>query len=481
MLDRTPHVFISYSWTSDEFKTRIKELAERLTSDGVMVEIDIWDLKEGQDKYAFMEQCVTESEIDKVLIICNRSYAEKANKRQGGVGDETVIISPELYKSATQEKFIPVIMEHDEEGKPFLPSYLKSRIYVDLSGDNYENGYDELLRNIYKQPLHRRPELGKPPVWLDKETPSKLLTVKQAVWKTGTSNVTSQRVKAHQDFVDVYLDAMKQFYNEQVNEEQYLDNFKAMKEYRNAFLDWLQLTSQNEVQLGTFLADVFEKLYNSLYCAKFFIPGAMQAGEDEYDIFRLHIWELFICTVTYLLHYDKFSEIHDLLVHTYFLRTNMLGDSEDAVSYAGFRFYSKVIEEHIKPKLELLNNRYTLAGYFLCKEREYMPIYSGKAMANADLFLYQVYNGLGLGELAKGDYWFPKCYVYADIQNSKWQRLKSKKFCEKIMPLFGVNNIEDLKSRLSLCMPNNRVTYNEYYYAPAILSFLKIEEIAVLP
>ena len=69
MLDRTPRVFISYSWTSTEFQQRVRELAESLRQDGIDVKLDIWDLKDGQDKYAFMEQCVTDPDIDKVLII----------------------------------------------------------------------------------------------------------------------------------------------------------------------------------------------------------------------------------------------------------------------------------------------------------------------------------------------------------------------------------------------------------------------------
>lgn len=126
MLDRTPRVFISYSWTSMEFQERVRELAESLRQDGIDVKLDIWDLKDGQDKYAFMEQCVTDPDIDKVLIICDSGYAAKADRRQGGVGDETTIISAEVYGHAAQEKFVPVIMERDEHGEPYMPAYLKA-------------------------------------------------------------------------------------------------------------------------------------------------------------------------------------------------------------------------------------------------------------------------------------------------------------------------------------------------------------------
>ena len=72
-------------------------MAQRLVSHGVDVVLDKWDLKEGQDKYAFMERCVNDTEITKVLIVCDKVYAQKANDRTGGVGDETVIISSEIY------------------------------------------------------------------------------------------------------------------------------------------------------------------------------------------------------------------------------------------------------------------------------------------------------------------------------------------------------------------------------------------------
>lgn len=79
-----PKVFISYSWHPEENKIRVEQLARRLMSDGVDVTLDVWSLKDGQDKYVFMEKMVTDPDIDKVLIICNKDYAEKADSRKGG-------------------------------------------------------------------------------------------------------------------------------------------------------------------------------------------------------------------------------------------------------------------------------------------------------------------------------------------------------------------------------------------------------------
>ena len=172
MIDKTPRVFISYSWTSTEYQERVIQLATKLRQNGVDVRLDVWDLKDGQDKYVFMEQCVTDPEIDKVLILSDKRYAEKADERKGGVGDETTIISAEVYGHADQTKIIPVIMERDSKGNAFLPAYLKSRLYRDLSGENFDEEFKELLRTIYEAPSHQKPELGEKPLWLTQETPA---------------------------------------------------------------------------------------------------------------------------------------------------------------------------------------------------------------------------------------------------------------------------------------------------------------------
>lgn len=484
MLDRTPHVFISYSWTTEVFKQSVKELATRLMHDGVDVKLDIWDLKDGQDKYAYMEQCVNNPDIDKVLIICDKGYAEKADSRQGGVGDETTIISPKVYSDVEQEKFIPVIMERDENGEPYMPAYIKSRMYKDLTGDNYSKGYESLLRNIYEQPVERKPELGEKPSWLDKEEPVALFPVKEAERRVSSKDLGGLKSVAAQDFIDVYLESMKGFYKRKFNSEEYLNDFRVLKEYRDVFLDYIKRVAGTMEHFGEFMADTFEKMYNTLYNVQTFVPGACSCGYDEFDIFKLHIWELFVCTTTYMLHVEAYKDINELLVHTYFLRISPLGSEVRPVSYEAFRFHSKVLEERIKPAMSgELSNKLTLMGHYLCTEREYLPIYSGKKLAEADLFLYQVYNGLNIDELTEFCAWFPTCYVYAEQNGSIWKKLKSKRFCEKIMPVFGVDNINDLKERISKCKYDSEMRYSGGYAipAPAISAYIKLEEIAVLP
>lgn len=155
-------LFVSYSWSNSLHKEWVINLATELrTNYSLDVVLDVWDLKEGNDAIVFMERMVNDSSIDKVIIVSDRIYKSKANKRDGGVGTETQIISKEVYDNADQDKFVVVVSETDENGQPYLPSYYKSRIYINLSNpDTYSEEFDKLLRWIYDKPLHKKPEIG---------------------------------------------------------------------------------------------------------------------------------------------------------------------------------------------------------------------------------------------------------------------------------------------------------------------------------
>lgn len=158
-----PKVFISYSWTSDEYVQHVMDFVYALRAKGVDTVYDKFDLNPGDDKYVFMERIVSDKTINKVLILCDEGYKIKADKREGGVGDETTIITPEIYGKYNQHKFIPVVLVKDDKGNPYLPAYLKSRLYVDITK---KSGFTELLRAIYDKPEYLKPPLGKPPAFV---------------------------------------------------------------------------------------------------------------------------------------------------------------------------------------------------------------------------------------------------------------------------------------------------------------------------
>ena len=476
MSTSTKKVFISYSWAIQE---KVIELAERLIVNGVDVIMDVYDLKEGQDKYAFMEQSVTNPEVDRVLIICDKTYQAKADNRAGGVGDETVIISPEIYGKSKQEKFIPVAVEADENGHAYIPAYIKSRIYIDLTteDDRYESEYEKLLRNIYEAPLYKKPVLGKKPEWLE-NTSVDLSPIRDLI-KQVRGYTDDNPAKA--DFIlrkaaDEFVIAAKQY---QVSksvpfDEGLLAEIEKAKIFRDAFLDYCESLLYSGLPVANTIAVLFERLYNGLHDAS----RQLLHGQKEYELCDYMIWELFITATALLLHYEKYADIYSLLTHTYFLRQNTQDSSVESRTFLRFRPYFRTIEEECKPKSDS-PKRFTMAGDMLI-HRERKPILTKESIANADLLLYQLGCTLHI-EDSRYSFWFPTTYVYHNGPQPMWQKLKSRAYCTNILPLFGAKNIDELKKKIDSVGIGMQVHYNfDFNYAAMIKNSINVNEIGSL-
>ncbi|RKE53692.1 MULTISPECIES: SEFIR domain-containing protein [unclassified Sphingomonas] len=161
-------LFVSYSWTDQKHMDWVIQLATDLRTNGIDTVLDKWHLREGQDAHAFMEQMVTDADVNKVIIISDRKYAERADQRVGGVGAESQIMSSELYGKVDQTKFVAICRENDENDRAILPAFLRSRIYIDFVNDDlYEDRLEQLLRWCYDKPLYIEPEIGQPPAFSD--------------------------------------------------------------------------------------------------------------------------------------------------------------------------------------------------------------------------------------------------------------------------------------------------------------------------
>ena len=481
MSDReNPKIFISYSWDNGEM---VELLCNRLFSDGIEVVLDKWDLKEGQDKYDFMERCVKDPEIGKVLIICGRSYYEKAESRSGGVGDETVIISGEIYGNTKQEKFIPVIAEKDENGKPYVPTYMRTRIYIDLSDPrSFESEYEKLVRNIYGMPQYIKPVLGKKPEWIDSEKLN-LYGLRTDLFKLKQCSEKGQKGGIAKFQVD-YVSELRKLVEVHTSPERVYEIFKSTKALRDIFLDYIEILADIAQDSGEIVAEYFEKLYNeltNLSVIKNYVDEGDKIVSDDLDFFKCLIWELFICTITYFRHIHDYLAINTILTYTYFLDNSYCGCPSEN-NYTAFRHYSRVVEEQYKPETEM-KNYYTILGETICTQREYLPIYTSESMAESDLFLYQICPALYLlnSKYSHNPYWFPMLYVYAKGVPAEWNKMKSISYCKKMFALFGVNNLKELKDAVEKCKYDSTIKYyGAWEAAPSILSSIKVEEIGTL-
>jgi hypothetical protein len=196
------------------------------------------------------------------------------------------------------------------------------------------------------------------------------------------------------------------------------------------------------------------------------------------------IWELFICVTAILLHYEEYHELNTLLHRTYFLKEGPFGDYTKPYTYDMFRPWRYYIDEVIKPKSKE-PRLYTLAGAILVK-RERAPIITKQSLANADIVLYQLSYLYDYSENPGHYYWFPNLYVYLgdlfSFIQPLWSKLVSQRYCQKLLPLFGVENIEQLKEMVEKNKPDKEMRYSNYIYsAPAIQQSIEVDKIGTMP
>lgn len=154
-----PRVFISYSHDSAEHKKWVLDFSTTLRNRGVDAILDQWDLQPGDDLPHFMETHLEGA--DYVLMICTEQYVEKANKGEGGVGYEKMIITSTLLSKIDVNKVIPIIRQSGTDNRP---TFLKSKLYINFSNDaDLEYNLDDLLRVLLKAPLYEKPKIGANP------------------------------------------------------------------------------------------------------------------------------------------------------------------------------------------------------------------------------------------------------------------------------------------------------------------------------
>lgn len=159
-----PVAFVSYSWASDQHVAWVTNLARRLRANGVDIHLDRWDLSLGHDLYLFMERYADPSA--RVLVVLSDDYGPKADRRadlSSGVGTETTIVSPTVYRDLGGNRVIPVVPDSGAvSDDPVVPLYLVGRAWIDFRSD-HEAAYERLLRDLHGAPTEAAPPLGANP------------------------------------------------------------------------------------------------------------------------------------------------------------------------------------------------------------------------------------------------------------------------------------------------------------------------------
>lgn len=473
-----PKVFISYSWHPEENKIRVEQLARRLMSDGVDVTLDVWSLKDGQDKYVFMEKMVTDSDINKVLIICNRDYAEKADCRKGGVGTESTIMSDEIYSKADQTKFLPVVFEKDNDGMIYKPHFLKSRIHIDMSSDDcYEMGYDQLLRDIFDKPLIKKPALGSMPAYLDTDEPVFLSTaVEQRFLK-----VKNEASFSFKDGIERYfekliasLDQFRISFREG-NTKDLVDliekSIDSMQMVNNDFINFLETISANEECKSEQFVDFFENLLQYYEDNNINLATSNSLSYLVNDNYRFFNYELFLSFAAIMLKHQRFDIIRDVVSADFCILSNRMGREVMPLNYVEFQKYNYTLDRF---KKNLTNSNLISEAATLLKSKVDGNLFEG--MVEADILLYY----LSL-VYVKTDEVYDKWYPGLSIYNSNFTilpKLASSRYFEKAKILFGVDDKEGLVT-LAKGLKDN-LQRDGYHHIPSVLQGLGVDKVCSL-
>ncbi|WP_158586349.1 toll/interleukin-1 receptor domain-containing protein [Serratia inhibens] len=453
---KSPKVFISYCWDGQSRQEKIEGLVQRLAADGIDSIVDLYDLKEGDDKYHFMEKMVTDETVSHVLVICDKSYSDKANERRAGVGTESQIISQEIYSKVSQSKFIPLIYELDENNNACTPVFLKSRIYLDFSSPEKENSnWERFVRLLYGQPELVKPALGQRPAYLNvKET--KNTYGMDAKLRTLKSALLSDKV-AISIYRDDFLDSCFQFVDslrvrvaptkEEDFAQKVIDDFKQLVIARNLLVDWCLMEAKyNKDDFSDSLLYTLEKLMELSSR-----PAEMNSWNDVYfHAHRAFTYECFLYIVAALIKCENFSTAHDVFTSHYKLPDTSSYNNVDFCGFEELYYQSDFLQEKLAPPGRRLNS--TMAELMKINANRDDLKFSDIIQADLISTMFMLIKPMAL--------WYPQTLNYASYP-AKFPffiRAAQHKNFMKLLKLTGFDNKKELKESImnGLTLLDNR-------------------------
>jgi hypothetical protein len=440
-----PRAFISYSWSSPAQESWVLDLATQLREDGVDVILDKWDLREGYDAIAFMEKMVTDASVRKVIIISDCIYAEKADGRKGGVGTETQIISVELYGKTDQNKFCVVLSELDAEGRPYLPTYYKSRIFIDMSSEEmYTSNYEHLLRWLFDKPAFAKPSLGTRPSFLS-ESNTLSLPVNSKFRRA--IDALQRNLSGSLGFVEDYFDAMTSNFEllrlKDTNSDDYDDHVVRSIDdwmpYRNELIEIFNVVARHDLGEPHIMSihRLFEKLLPYLQR-----PRSMSSYRQwDFDNYRFIVWEIYLYAVAIFIQRERFAAA-SIMVNTMFY-------VDHATDYGREPMQSFVIIYDEISSLEQRNRRLKLNRVSvradLLEKRSHTSGLDFRCLIQADFVLY-------LRAALANSIWHPETLVYMSRLSTALEifaRAESKRYFDKIKSIFQIENKEAFEPLIS--------------------------------
>lgn len=437
-------VFISYSWSSPEHEDWVLRLATDLRVSGVDAILDKWDLTEGHDANVFMEKMVSDADISKVVIVSDRVYTEKSNKRTGGVGTEAQIISTEIYSKQDQDKFVVAVAEVDDEGKPCIPTYYTSRIYIDFSDQSkFAASFEQLLRWVADKPIHKKPELGSLPKYISAPEDAVILGTSAAKRRTmdGLMNAKAFAYPVTKEYFELFSKEIEKFrlpLNFDPLSDDVLENFKSFAPYRDEFLEVVRAIANytDDEKYGELIHAFFERFHSYFYAPK----GVNRYRDFDFDNFQFFAHELFLHIGAMLISEGRYEVFNQLVERPYFLAYRADRGDDPMGSFTVFRQYSYLLAH----RNQVLKQKRSSPAADMLRDGAGSSGTDFLSLMQTDFILFL---RAGLSDLGVDDRWFPDTLLYLGYRSRAFEifeRSRSKKYFDRIRPVLGNASKEDL-------------------------------------
>lgn len=422
----------------------VRNWADRLISDGVNILLDQYDLKEGQDKNSFMERMVTDQTVTHVLMICDKGYADKADARKAGVGTESQIISQEVYSKVDQSKFIPIVCEFAPDNEPYIPTFAKSRIWMDFSSPELANkNWEQLVRLLFGKPLLQKPPIGKPPAYVlqDSKTPAtpaafRLAAFKQAMQqgRNGLQIYRNDFFAACFEFVDSLR--VRTAPDPSNFAQEVLNVCETLVPIRDLIVDWviLEASSQQRAEFENALEQMLEGLLQLR--AR---PAEVTSWQENwFEAHRLFAWQTFLYVVAALVKAGCFTALHNIFFSHYLIpETEAQGGRFDTFDI--FYGHSRSLNQVLAPEGKNLLS----PAAALVKRQASRQDLTFESIMEADLL------ALLASALNKDARWFPQTLFYAGYGKvfPFFVRATQRKHFKKLAEITGVDTADELRTK----------------------------------
>lgn len=384
-------------------------------------------------------------------------------------------MSSDIYSLAEQTKFIPILVEK-KNGEPCLPTFLKSRMYIDMSSnDIYELGYDQLLRDIYEKPLLRKPALGKMPSYLEADEPVLLSTAQeQRMLKEKVAESTNLQtwIAKYCDKLIESLDQFKvTFRGGKTGDliEMIEKSIASMQVVNNDFITFVETVASNSECNGKQFVDFFEKLLQYYEDKDIELASSTDSWHLCNDNYRFFNYELFLSFAAIMLKYERFDIIKEVVDTDYCILSNRLGRQIKALNFAEFQKHNYTLDYYKG------NNGYSSSS----QVANLMRNYGGdkfNTWVEVDILLY--YLSLIYGK--PGDrmsMWYPTLSIY----NRAFEilpKIASMRYFEEAKVMFDVGDKDSFKTLL--VRTKDELQRDAYHRIPNLKEGLSYDKVCSL-